>query len=257
MNPFIGLLKKEMLISRFWYITFLVIIFIMMVAGALLVNRTGEPSLVLPMFALFIPLQMFFIPITVYSLLRKEGRTQLWLYNPQSSVKLLLAKITSAIFFQIIFQFLFFFMGSLLLKLTLNEHLANILPMKTLILLNTAFISIGLYSTMWIIFLWTVYHSLGKYPSWKNFSWLAVVLIVITYNTLEYLLFKIGFIRDRIFQMTKIVDLSIGTTYEHGSGWSIVYEPVPVPIIPTIFYAILSLILFLISSKLLDQKVEV
>ena len=106
MNAFIGLVKKDMLISRFWYSTWLIFLSLLMVAGSVFANKLNEPDLVLPILVTLMPLHVFFMPIMMYSLLRTEGKTQLWLYNPQSSVKLLLAKCKAALIFQIISQVL-------------------------------------------------------------------------------------------------------------------------------------------------------
>ncbi|MBS4179316.1 hypothetical protein [Lederbergia citrea] len=253
MKSFIGLLKKEMLISRFWYITYLIIILVGLTGGAFFANRVDEPSMIGPMIIMFMPLQLFFLPLMVHSLLKTEGRTQLWLYNPQSSVKLLLAKVTTALMFQIISQILWISCGSIMMKLLNNQNIS----WKAIILTNVGLLSVGLYLTIWVIFLWTIYHSLGKFPSLRKFRWLAVLLVIIVYNTLETLFIKIGFIHDRVFKLTTSVNTTLGFTYKNDTGWTIIYEPIPVPILPIIFYTILSFILFIIASKLLDKKVEV
>ena len=228
-----------------------------MVGGTLFANKLKEPDLVLPLLVTLMPLHLFFMPIMMYSLLRTEGKTQLWLYNPQSSVKLLLAKCKATFIFQIISQALVISYGFIMLNWFVNQNASEAISIKALLLTNAAVLAGGFYLMIWIIFLWTVYHSLGRYPALKRFRWLVVILVLFAYNLIETLFIKLKLIQSYLFNWTTTVDTALYVGYEKTTGWTMVYEKIPVPIIPVIIYSFLALILFLIASKLLDKKVEV
>ncbi len=248
MNAFIGLVKKDMLISRFWYSTWLIFLSLLMVAGSVFASKLNEPDLVLPILVTLMPLHVFFMPIMMYSLLRMEGKTQLWLYSPQSSVKLLLAKCKAALIFQIISQVLVMSYGVSMLKWFVNQNATETISIKALLLTNGGILAGGFYFMIWIIFLWTVYHSLGRYPALKRFRWLVVILVLFTCNLIETLFIKLKLIQNHLFNWTTTVDTALYVGYEKTTGWTMVYEKVPVPIIPVIIYSFLALIIFLIRQ---------
>ncbi|MBS4209289.1 hypothetical protein [Bacillus sp. FJAT-50079] len=256
MKPFIGLLKKEICISRFWYVTYLILIFIAISLGSYFSKRLDEPSMVIPLLIMLIlPIHLFFMPVTVYSLLKIEGKTQLWLYNPQSSAKLLLAKITTALLFQIISQVFVSTYGLLLVKLLIYKDIP--LPVHAVMLTNIVLLVIGLYTTVWVIFLWTVYHSLERVQVIKKFRWLILFVIFIACNIVETFVSKLKFVRDYLFAWELDITTSYAVSYESGIGWTFDTMSAPLPVIPLIIYAMIALGLFFIACKLLDQKVEV
>ena len=254
MNAFIGLVKKDMLISRFWYSTWLIFLSLLMVAGSVFASKLNEPGIVVPILVTFLPLHVFFMPFMVYSLLKLEGKTQLWLYNPQSSVKLLLAKISASFIFQFFSQLLVVIYGYMMLKWLVNQGVDGVFPVKAIIFTYVAMLATALLFSIWITFLWTFYHSLGRYPRLKNFRWLVVLLVIIAYNTIETIFIRTKLFENHLFPQS---DTMISIAYDGNTGWTMVYEEIPVSILPIIFYTILSLTLFFIASKLLDKKVEV
>ncbi len=257
MNAFFGLLKKDLLISRFWYSVFLTAMIVAMVAAVLLSYRWGEPGLLVPLLFTMIPVQIFFLPIAVGAMLRVEGKTQLWLYNPQSSLKLLLSKIIVSFIFLIISQIVFFVFLATLLKLVFNLNINELLPLNVIPVTFASFILVSLYLTILFIFLWTIYHSLGKFPALKNFRWLVVTAIFFGYNTIETLVGNIPAVNDLVYKYQFTFYTSTQFSYETGSGWEFILEQIPVPIIPVIYHSSLALVLLIVASRLLDKKVEV
>lgn len=257
MNAFSGLLKKDMLISRFWYVVYLIAITVGIAVAFSLVYKWNEADLLVPLMGMMIPIQIFYIPLMVFSLLRVEGKTQLWLYNPQSSFKLLLSKITVSFIFHVCSQIFFMILVSTLLKLIFNMNVNDLAPVGGIALTGAGFVLIGLYLSILVIFLWTVYHSLGKFPAWRNYRWLAVAAIFFGYNTLETLIVKVQSVNDFVLKYQLNFYAPVQFSYQTGTGWEFVYEVIPIPIIPLIYYTLLALILFAGASRLLDKKVEV
>ncbi|MBS4197444.1 hypothetical protein [Lederbergia citri] len=261
MVAFWGLMKKDMLLMRFWYITWLAFSLICIVGGYIMQDYWNEPSIVVPIYIGLISLQLFLMPIMILHVLNIEGKTQLWLYNPQSSKKLLLAKLSAAALLQVISQLLLVIYGLFLMRFLLKAGLIttfnDFLPFEQGTFFHTALFSTSFYMTIWIVFLWTIYHSLGRYPSLKNFRWLVVILIWIAFGFIEAQLVKLKVLQHNLFSFTANVNVAPSMEYTKGNGWSVVYTDVPIPIVPIILYTIFAIVLFLITSKLLDKKVEV
>ncbi|MFJ7728705.1 hypothetical protein ACIQXV_21540 [Neobacillus sp. NPDC097160] len=261
MDALIGLLKKDLTLMRFWYIVWLVFTALSMGGGYILSNWIAEPSVIVPIFVMLAGIHIFLMPIIILQTLRIEGKTQIWLYNPQSSQKLLFSKISAAFLLQIISQCLLslygVFVTSILVKHGLIGSFREFLPIKQGLFFHGGMLSISIYISLWVIFLWTVYHSLGKYPKVKNFRWLVVLLVWGSYNVFEALLVKLQVLPQELFTFGINLQVAPSMNYDLQNGWEIKYMSASLPIIPIILYTILTIILFFIASRLLDKKVEV
>ncbi|MBS4220384.1 hypothetical protein KHA96_18955 [Bacillus sp. FJAT-49711] len=261
MTAFWGLMKKDMLLMRFWYITWLIFSFLSMVGGFVLQEYWDEPSIVVPIYIMLMSIHLFVMPMMILHVLNIEGKTQIWLYNPQNSKKLLLAKISAAALLQILSQLLLVVYGIILMqflmRIGLISEFKDFLPIQQGFLFHIAIFATSLYIVIWIVFLWTIYHSLGKFPALKNFRWLIVFLVWVVFGILESLLVRLNVLGDSFFSLTANVNIGPSMDYVKDNGWTIVYTDIPVPIIPIFLYITFSIILFLIASRLLDRKVEV
>ena len=259
MIAFWGLMKKDMLLMRFWYITWITFSIICIVGGYIMQNYWSEPSIVALIYIVLMSMHFFLMPIMILHVLNIEGKTQIWLYSPQSSKKLLLAKLSAAALLQFISQVFLTIYGIFLMMFL---YKSGLMPTFTLPISQGAFYNIALfiaslYMTIWIIFLWTIYHSLGKFPALKNFRWLVVFLIWIAFGFIEAQLVRLKVLQNNLFSITTNMNVAPSMEYMKGKGWSIVYTDIPIPIVPIILYTIFGIVLFLIASRLLDKKVEV
>jgi hypothetical protein len=253
MTAFLGLVKKDMMLMRFWYVVWLVFTLISMAGGFIISKWLSELSVIVPVYIMLMGLQLFLMPIMLSTALRIEGKSQLWLYNPQSSKKLLLAKLSAVSIFQGGSQLILALYGLVMAKILVEKGVissfSDFLPLKQGFFIHLGIFSMSAYMCFWIMFLWTVYHSFGRYSAIKNFRWLVVILVCGTYNVFEAFLFKLKVIKEPLFTFT--------VKYESGRGWTIPYTEVSLPIVPIIVYSLISIALFLIASRLLDKKVEV
>lgn len=263
MRAFIGLVKKDMLLARLGCILWLIGVVLMLLSGYISAVRTGEPLIVIPFLFATAFAHIIFAPIAMLSLLRIEGKTQLWLYNPQGSMKLLLAKSTTVVIYQIISQVLTT-IGAFAIVKWLGENnvraeLIDLFTFKNFFLLNTAFFAVALYLSIWIAFLWVVYHSLSKYPVIRKLRWLVIILIVLTSNVIETLFVRVDALRNNILRWeVKLTSIS-SIQYDETRGWEAITNPIDIglPVLPVMMYSVLALILFYTASVLLDKKVEV
>lgn len=261
MSAFIGLLKKDLSLMKFWYLVWLALMFLGMIGSYALSVYTSEPSITVPFFVMMTGFHVCLAPITLLYTLNLEGKTQLWLYNPQSSLKLLFSKISAAAVTQSISQMFISIYSLFIMKSLLDNELidsySSFLPFKQGFLLQLTVFGTSMYISIWVIFLWSVYHSLGKYPSIRNFRWVAVILVWFAYNLLEMLLVKMKLFNHELFSFGVSVNIAPKMDYEGGNGWNIIYIDANIPIITICLYIILSIIFFLLASWLLDRKVEV
>lgn len=256
MRAFNGLLKKDFYISRFWFFTWLIMMMLIMAASVILANRIGDPTVSIGFIIMLMIFHLAFIPLMVFSSLRIEGKTQIWLYNPQSSKLLILSKMAVSIIYQLLSQVILVIFTSVILHSMADRLNGITLTLMDLVLINLAVMLIGLYLTFWIIFYWSIYHSLGKYPAIRKIRWIAIILVLFVCNSFEMLLLKIKSFKNLLHEWTFPLPLNHSFDYSQ-QGWSTQIELVDVAVVPIILYVIVAIILFLISSWLLDRKVEV
>lgn len=89
---FIGLLKKDLKISLPFFYKTLVIILVSLIVGSGFSGYYGKMDALTAISIALVIVQMFCLPAAVFQSLNIEGKTQLWLHNPASSLKLLLSK---------------------------------------------------------------------------------------------------------------------------------------------------------------------
>lgn len=259
MKPFLGLLKKDGMILQFWYMIWFVLSVGGMIIAFFFSKKYDEPLVTLPIIFFLFFFHLYLMPLMMMSMLRIEGKTQMWLHNPQSSYQLLFSKLCVVVGYQMISQLLVNLYFLLLYKWYFNEQIEQLFNFKFhfkhLLLLNGFTLATALYFTLWVIFLWTVYHSLSKYPALKHLRWLVIVLIIGAYHFLGYLFQKFGF-NDYIFGLWR-AEIYSNKAYENGMGLDVAMTPLGIPASFIFYYVILSIILFLVAGKLLDRKVEV
>src|SRR5690625_7942039 len=136
---------------------------------------------------------IFLLPAMLIQMLQLEGKTQLWLYNPQSSSKLFLSKLIVCFGYQLISQ-LFLTVIGLVVFMCLRDEIpfGTTFIFKGIVLFNTALLGIGLYLSCWVMFYWCIYHSLGKFPMIKSFRWIIFIIIFFYYIAVQVMLWILG-----------------------------------------------------------------
>ncbi|WP_144461330.1 hypothetical protein [Siminovitchia fortis] len=260
MKAFIGLLRKDLTIIRNWYLTWFAFMLVGMVGIYVFSVYVSEPSIPVPFLVMMASLHLLLAPLTMLTALNSEGKTQLWLYNPQSSAKLLLSKLSAAAVIQLLAQFFIllyaFFVMKILLANGLIDSYNSFLPVKQGLFMQLGIFAVAIYFSVWVIFLWTLYHLLGKYPAIKNFRWLAVLLVWFAFGFLETLLSKTKLFKKEMFFSVNI-NISPKMDYGTHNSWNIVYTDAHIPLLIIGLYAVVAIIVFLLASWLLDRKVEV
>jgi hypothetical protein len=259
MNAFKGLLWKDFKTSSIWFYGWISIIFLIFIIGVMVGNYVHEPS-VSQIFLIMIGVFHFaFLPGIVCSMLRVEGKTHLWLHSPHSGFKLLLPKIIIAFIYSTLSLLIVDVLGILTMVFFQEDSLFSYWPIKEGILFNLGVSIVGLYFSGWTIFLWTLYHSLSKYPSLKNIRWIFIAGFIIVYQSVVGFLMSIKWVEEFFFE-SMTVNVSTGFFFSVGANETNVgFDPemLPLPLMPFLFEGMILIIVFIISCRLLDRKVEV
>ncbi|MBU8683171.1 hypothetical protein MOB49_17315 [Bacillus haynesii] len=255
MQSFSGLFKKDFLMARFWSLVWMLCMICAIIASFGFAHYTGESMALFGALVTILVFHSLFCPLMMLAQLRLEGKTQLWLYNPNNSALLLLSKLVSAAVYQLISHAVLFIFG-LIVRSVLLSSSDNMFSVLDLLLVNIAvFLGSVIFST-WVMFLWTIYEALRKYPAIKKIRWIIPLLIYNVYGLIEAL-----FIKSGLFQkLQKFWGISLTAEfkfhYEH-SGWTVTFSQVDLPGILLVYYAVLGVCLFYLSCKLLTRRVEV
>jgi len=255
LQSFSGLFKKDFLMARFWSLVWMLCMICAIIASFGFAHYTGESMALFGALVTILVFHSLFCPLMMLAQLRLEGKTQLWLYNPNNSALLLLSKLVSAAVYQLISHAVLFIFG-LIVRSVLLSSSDNMFSVLDLLLVNIAvFLGSVIFST-WVMFLWTIYEALRKYPAIKKIRWIIPLLIYNVYGLIEAL-----FIKSGLFQkLQKFWGISLTAEfkfhYEH-SGWTVTFSQVDLPGILLVYYAVLGVCLFYLSCKLLTRRVEV
>jgi len=255
LQSFSGLFKKDFLMARFWSLVWMLCMICAIIASFGFAHYTGESMALFGALVTILVFHSLFCPLMMLAQLRLEGKTQLWLYNPNNSALLLLSKLVSAAVYQLISHAVLYIFG-LIVRSVLLSSSDNMFSVLDLLLVNIAvFLGSVIFST-WVMFLWTIYEALRKYPAIKKIRWIIPLLIYNVYGLIEALFIKCGLFQE----LQKFWGISLTAEfkfhYEH-SGWTVTFSQVDLPGILLVYYAVLGVCLFYLSCKLLTRRVEV
>ncbi|MGE7764391.1 hypothetical protein [Peribacillus sp. NPDC096540] len=184
MNSFIGLMKKEWLIGKnalLWLLAAqagLVLI-------SFLVSRYWEVAGLFYMSTWLIMIMQPFIMISlIFGCLNSDGKTQLWIYNPQSSAILLGSKLLTSVLFQVASILFACFLVFVALRVPTSYfhadfQLENMVGLVGLFKIGGYMMVAGIVIAVLMMFLWVVYHALARVHFIKHLRWLFVSALCI------------------------------------------------------------------------------
>ena len=260
---FKGLYWKDLKILKYEFYSGIGLMVFMFVVGFALMKYFNEPGIFAVISFMVYLLHALYLPIYLLSSLRTEGKTQLWLHNPNSGSKLFLAKIAAG---------LTLYMVSFLIVLMITYWTIN-LAMATglflefqdyvfrgLVLLGISITFMTIFLGIWVIFYWTVYHSMKNIPYVKNIRWLIIVAIWMAFTALgNYISFHPFY--KKITQIGSIqINVLQGMSFEaeqYSASITPAIATIHVSIVNGLLEIILLTIVFLFSVWLLERKVEV
>lgn len=263
MKAFKGLYRKELKISLYDFYTMTGLIVFMFIAGFGLTSYFQEPGIVAVISLIAFVMHAIYLPIFLLSSLRTEGKTQLWLHNPNSGSKLLLAKLVA----ELSFYFISLFSVFLVTYWTVNWAMATgiFLEFQDQVLRGLLFVGVSItlmtvYLGIWVLFYWTFYHSMKNITYLKNIRWMIIFFVWIAIEAIGHYIHS-----HPLFEKIN----SIGTIQIHvlkGISFQVDQDAANItPDIGTVDFSItsgllylaLTIAVFFISVWLLERKVEV
>ncbi|WP_019154635.1 hypothetical protein [Robertmurraya massiliosenegalensis] len=188
MLSFKGLYLKDLKISRNNFFIGMILLLFVTVASYGLKEYMGEPSI--PVIFLFVALALhvFYLPGILFTSLQVEGQSQLWLHNPNGGAKLFLSKLAAATTYFVISLLVMFILLKLAISgLGITTNLIEIAEMMegNLHLFIGAIGLTAFYLSIWLLFYWSLYHSLKGIPFLSRIRWLVILVVWIVINMIS------------------------------------------------------------------------
>lgn len=222
-----------------------------------------QPGIIAVISFIVLVMHALYLPVFLLSSLRIEGKTQLWLHNPNSGSKLFLAKLAACLSYYFI---------SLLIALFITYWTVNqvastglFLEFQDQVLRGILFVGVftslmTIYLGIWVLFYWSFYHSMKSIPYVKNIRWLIIIAVWMLLNTVDTMITNLslykkidnaGTIQIHVLQGLhfEVSQISAKMTPDFGT--------VQFSIVTGLFYTIIMVVVFAISVWLLERKVEV
>lgn len=262
-----GLLKKEWKLAK----PSMFILFGIIIIGTILFYSLSiymnEPELFPSMMIGLMFAHVFYMTVILLGLLNKEGETQLWLHNPNSMAKLILAKLIPSFIFTIISLVMTIGMTTFATYLLGNGGLEFILLGNendfSLSVIGLSSILIGaVYLSLWVLCFWTIYHALARFPMIKNIRWVILIGIFAAVQFLSNRLHASVFYKKiKELWVVRLKGFSIESENSNQS-FQIKIESdaggvIEIFLINWILGVLMAVFLFCFSVWLLERKVEV
>ncbi|MGW6298130.1 hypothetical protein [Peribacillus butanolivorans] len=262
MNSFKGLMKKEWLIGKN------ALLWLLVVQGGLvfisfLASRYWEVAGLFYMCTwLIIMMHPLIMILLILGCLSSDGKTQLWIYNPQSAGMLLGCKLLISMVFQmvsIIFSSCLIFVASTIpvSYFQADFQVENKLGIMGLLKIDAFMLTVSILIAVFLLFLWVVYHALARVHSIKHLRWLFVSALCLGMIILRNEIVNTAFYQklDEIWLIPAMSGSSMNMSefklelYLEGGG--------NISLLTSGLDVIGFVLLFLAACWLLDRKIEV
>lgn len=254
MKAFKGLLRKDLKITIGYFYTILIFMAIAYAAGWFLSGYYSTSMLAGTISIALIIAHVIYLPGSLLTSLNLEGKTQLWLHNPASSVQLLLSKLMACSILSLCSAVLITIIT--IISLLPIAEFQEMFTAFDIVFMAAAIWLISFYLSIWVIFYWTVYHSLGAILWLKKFRWIILIAFFYGWELLKEQFGKISFIKD----LKEIGMFNLGRAFQMETGmnsFQATFEATDISVFVLAGYCLTALVIFWVSSWLLDKKVEV
>ncbi|MEK4969146.1 hypothetical protein MKX29_16295 [Cytobacillus sp. FSL R7-0696] len=259
MNPFRGLLVKELKIMKSHFYGVILTVFFAVLIGFALTHYFKEGN-ILPafLFALFFA-HILFYPIFILYSLNFETKTQGWLHNPNRGSYLLSSKLVaiSIYFVMSIVITIFLAIGSYYYNpgVSFYDNIPVVLPLYLLLFITC----LSFYFGLWFCFYWFVYYSLKNVPILGRVRSVSLFIIVVVQMFISGLIGE----SDWYKQLVHMSELDLNVDWLHfnffvqSDGFTFNMADSTISIVEILLYIVTASLLFITSTWLLEKKVEV
>lgn len=197
---------------------------------------------------------IFFLPSFLLTLLNIEGKTQLWLHNPNSSMKLLLSKWIAGFLFSLLSLSIAFIAAVISIGKAGEFQLA--FNQFDLFLMCLVVLGISIYFSSWIFFYWTLYHSMKRVRWMYKIRWILLIFIWNGWNMAVYWFNQIPII-DTLKKKSVITIDHVFAFKANQNSFHASIESTDLSIFTLLGYLLAFVAAFFAASWLLEKKVEV
>lgn len=261
MKVFKGLFYKELKLTKNWFMVGIALLILGIIVGLGLTKYFNEPNIFAAIAVMILVGHGLYLPAYLLTSLNIEGQTQLWLHNPNRGAVLFLAKLAAGF----VLYAVSFFMA-LVVALWGLSHAVNAESLFSLTggpALNITLIGLGItlgtiFLGVWVLFYWSLFHSLKKVPFLRSIRWPIVIgtwlLLTAIGNYVSNLsmyqkLKNIGVIKLNAYS----IEFKAGKT----SATAGFVDNAEISIMNGIIYTVIIFAVFYASVWLLERKVEV
>lgn len=261
MKVFKGLFYKELKLTKNWFLVGIAILILGVIAGFGLMKHFNEPNIFAVIAVMILIGHVFYLPAYLLTSLNIEGQTQLWLHNPNNGTVLFLTKLTAGFVLYVV-SFLVAFIVVLwgLMNTVDGESLFNLTggPAFNITLIGLGITLGTLFLGVWVLFYWSLFHSLKKVPFLRAIRWPIVIgtwlLLTTVGNYVSNLPVYQKLKNIGVFKLdTYSVEFKVGKT-SASAGFA---DNVELSIMNGIIYAVIIFAVFYAAVWLLERKVEV
>ncbi|MFE8696833.1 hypothetical protein ACFYKT_10845 [Cytobacillus sp. FJAT-53684] len=261
MKAFKGLLYKELKLTKNWFMVGIALLLFGVIIGVGLTKYFNEPNIFAVVAVLILVGHGLYLPAYLLSSLNIEGQTQLWLHNPNSGAALFLAKLTAGFVLYVVSFFI-----SLVVAIMGLSHAVNVVSLFNLTggpVLNLTLMGVGitlgtLFLGVWVLFYWSLFHSLKNVPILSSLRWPIVIGTWILLTTIGNYVSNLP-----LYQKLKNIGVikldAYSLEFEAGktSASAGFVENAELSIMNGMIYTVIVIIVFYASVWLLERKVEV
>lgn len=262
MEAFKGLFIKEIKIMRNWFLIGIGILIFSYLSG-LGLSRYFDETVVLPIISILVVVaHVFYLPVYLINSLNIEGRSQLWLHNPNHGSKLFLAKLAAGIVYFLISFLIALFMADWQINHSIFARSFNQFTEVALPNLNLIGAALGLaslYLGIWVLFYWSFFHSLKAIPSVKTFRWPIMIGVWVLLTTASNYIQNLPFYKK--LKNIGVIHLDSMKTIKFEAGKTSasagLVDSAQISIMNGVIYSLVAVMVFLAAVWLLERKVEV
>lgn len=257
MTAWRALLKKEFYLGRTAFIIAFIALWVIIGAAAYIEFGRGNSGILIAVSAILIfPHTYYLLGYTIVSLRAESKRLNLWLHNPLPGYALLSAKLLNGLLAMTVSLLITFVILYWKVFDKVNELITGDVLLKGSIFILTHLYLFAIYTSIWFIFYWTIFRYLKSRIG--GYSWLVIIVTYFAISTL-FEKFRGSTIYENLTGWGEVEIVFLNDTLTSaftGEIPNLVSSP-SLYIGVYVFYAATSLILFFISSWMIDRKIEV
>lgn len=261
MKAFKGLFYKELKLTKNWFMVGIALLLFVIIIGIGLTKYFNEPNIFAVVAVMILVGHGLYLPAYLLSSLNIEGQTQLWLHNPNSGAVLFLAKLTAGIVLYLVSFFIS--LAVAILGLTYADHIETLFNLTGGPAFNITLMGVGitlgtLFLGIWVLFYWSLFHSVKNVPILHSFRWPIVVGTWILITAIGNYVSNLPMYQKlKNIGVIKLDTYSIEFEAGKASASAGFVESAELSIMNGIIYTVIVIIVFYAAVWLLERKVEV